>query len=241
MALLYFCFSFFVKKLKHLLLFSLPFLLLIGLSLLLSKSLIGVVLLYLFIIPFSIFTGRISKKNKLFIIPFLALIIVFFNYPIIENFNSFFANKNARKYEPVPSLKLFNTNNESIRIDTIKDKIIILNFWTTNCGVCFKEFPKYEKSYLKYKKNPNLEFYGVHIPTSKDTLTNTKKLVESLAYKFPILYATSNRIPKKLNFNTYPHLIIIKNSKVRFSGQLITSEKVIYHLNYEINQLLTNE
>jgi len=49
---------------------------------------------------------------------------------------------------------IFTTKNGAkVQLDTVKNKLIVLDFWTTTCGVCFKSFPDYEKIYLKYKDN----------------------------------------------------------------------------------------
>ena len=54
------------------------------------------------------------------------------------------------------------------------------------------------------------------------------------------MYSDNDTIPKQLGFNKYPHLIILKDGKVRFNGYPNISEKKIfvYKLEDEIVKLL---
>ncbi|WP_242178320.1 TlpA family protein disulfide reductase [Polaribacter marinus] len=151
---------------------------------------------------------------------------------LLENFN-------ARKIEDSPEM-LFSNSNDKFRIDTIKNKVIVLDYWTTNCGACFQKFPDFEKLYLKYKNNSNVFLYAVNIPVKRDTFGYAKKMIEKYKYEFPILYSDSDTIPKQLEFNRYPHMVILKNGKVRFNGYLNLNEKnvILYEMENEIEKLL---
>jgi hypothetical protein len=72
---------------------------------------------------------------------------------------------------------------------------------------------------LKYKENPNVKLYAFNIPIKSDTFEFAKKkLIKKYNYQFPVLYSGSDTIPKQLGFNKFPHLVILKNGKVRYNG-----------------------
>lgn len=241
MSLLYLLIGFFSKNKKLLLLLGLPFILLSALSLFLKDALTSIILLYLIILPICLILGWLIKNNsKLYGLAYVILIFFIFCFGF-ENWNSFIRNYDSRVTQNSPTIKLINFDDEFIRLDTIKNKVIVLDFWNTSCGVCFKKFPDFEKIYLEFKNNPEVLIYSVNIPIKNDTLYKTKNLVQKLGYKFPSLFANSNEIPQKLNFNTYPHLTILKNGKVKYNGRLEVSEKTkVHNLRTEI-KLLLNE
>jgi thiol-disulfide isomerase/thioredoxin len=228
-----------LKGKRNLLTLSLPFLFLIALTLFLKDAITSIILLYLILLPLSLFLGWLVKnKSKLFGLIYGILIVFCFLYGF-DNWNSYIRNYNSRVNQQFPPIELVNSNNTKVKLDTIQNKIIVLDFWTTSCGVCFKKFPDFEKVYLEYKNNPNIVFYSVNIPIRRDTLSKTKQLVKELGYKFPTLFANSNKIPNSLGFNLYPHLTIIKNGRIRYNGNLVVSQKIkVYNIRSEINRLL---
>ena len=239
MSLLYFFIGIFSKNKKQLLLLSVPFLLLMALTLFLKDALTSIILLYLMVLPISALLGYFYKNKSIFHgLVFVVLITLVFFYGF-DNWNSYIRNYNARVNEKAPTIELLTKIDVKIKLDTIQNKVIVLDFWTTSCGVCFKKFPDYEKVYLEFKNNPNIIMYSVNIPIKRDTLFKTKELVKKLDYKFPTLYADSDEIPNSLGFNRYPHLTILKNGKIRYNGRLEVAENVkIYNIRSEIERLL---
>ncbi|MCF6167347.1 redoxin domain-containing protein [Lutibacter sp.] len=239
MSLLYFFIGIFSKNKNQILLLSLPFLFLIALTLFLKDALTSIILLYLILLPISLVLGYLYKNKSFFYGLIYIVLISFIFFYGFNNWNSYIRNYNASVNEKAPTIELLTKTDIIIKLDTVQNKIIVLDFWTTSCGICFKKFPDYEKVYLEYKNNPNIVFYSVNIPTKRDTLLKTKKLVKKLGYKFSTLYADSDEIPNSLGFNRYPHLTILKNGRIRYNGPLEVAENVkINNLRNEINRLL---
>jgi thiol-disulfide isomerase/thioredoxin len=239
MSLVYFLIGMYSKNTKQLYQISLPFLILIAFTLFLKNALIGIILFYLIILIVSLLFGRfIRYKSVWYVSIYMVFIALIFNYGL-TNWLSFIRNFYAHSNKKSPSIELLTSTNKDIKLDTIKNKVIVLDFWTTSCGECFKKFPEFEKFYLEFKSNPNIKIYSVNIPIDRDTILKTKKLVEKLGYKFPTLYAKSNLITKELGFNLFPHLIILKNGVIRYNGKLILEKKTkIHNLRTEIKPLI---
>ncbi|SDY07084.1 Thiol-disulfide isomerase or thioredoxin [Lutibacter oricola] len=196
-------------------------------------------LLYLIFIPISTYLGWLFFKRKSILTLIFSLILFSFVGVILFP-NIFILQKNVGVHtnEKFDGISLVDKNKEIVKLD--KSKIIILDFWTTSCGVCFKKFPDLEKYYLEFKDNPDVEFYSINVPLKRDDFSKVVKLVDDLNYEFPTLYATSKKEVENLGIYAYPHLLILKNGKLRYDGRLETDKYIfVNHLKSEINKLIT--
>lgn len=197
--------------------------------------------IYLFTVPFFfIITWFLYPRRKIthLIILVLPVIFSFYLFPNVLAYNN---NLNPKTGHEFPELKFTDINEKSITID--RDKIILLDFWSTKCGICYKKFPDLEKLFLKYHGNKNVQIYSVHVPYPYDDFQKTKYLVKKLGYKFPTIFAVSkNETLNKLNFNAFPHYVIIKNNKIKYSGFLqIEDNLIVGNAEKEIDKLVLIE
>lgn len=194
---------------------------------------------YLIFIPISVYLGLFFSKRKSIFIPIFSFVLfAFIGLILLPNVFVLQKNIGAKTNKEFNGLPLLNKNQERVELD--KSKIVVLDFWTTSCGICFKKFPDLEKYYLEYKDNPNVEFYSINVPLKRDEFSKVVKLVEELNYKFPTLYAESIKDVENLGIYSYPHLFILKNGKLRYDGSLETDKYIfVNHLNSEINKLIT--
>jgi thiol-disulfide isomerase/thioredoxin len=196
-------------------------------------------LMYLIFIPISVYLGWLfSNRKSILILIFSFILFAFVGLILFPNLFVLQNNIGVHTNEAFDGISLINKNKESIELD--KSKIIVLDFWTTSCGICFKKFPDLEKYYLEFKNNPNVEFYSINVPLKRDEFSKVIKLVDDLNYEFPTLYATSIKEVENLGIYAYPHLLILKNGKLRYDGRLETDKYIfVNHLKSEINKLIT--
>lgn len=196
-------------------------------------------ILYVIFIPISSLLAYCYYKFKKSIIIILSIttfvLVGLIGFP---NLYVYLQNRNSVTNIPFPNVSI--TNNEKININLNDNKIIILDFWSTNCGICFSKFPDLEKTYLKYKKNQKVKIYAVNVPLKRDKFEKTIKILDSIGYKFPKLYAKSAKeMEDSLKIHTFPHLIILKNGRIRYDGILETEKNVfLYNIENEIDKLL---
>jgi len=203
---------------------------------------IGSTIIYLVFIPITFYLGFNYKKGSFIYHLLYFLFLIFIGRYGFLNLDAVTKNIHSRKINISPKIVLKTSEDKTIQLDTIKNKVIVLDFWTTSCGVCFRKFPDFDNIYSKYKNNPKIELYAVNIPIKRDTLGQAKKMISYYKYNFPVLYAKSDSIPLSLNFNGYPHLIIIKNREIRYNGTLVTSSDIIFNnLEDEIELLLSED
>lgn len=196
---------------------------------------------YLIFVPLASLLSFIFTKVKFKLIPTLS--VTFFYYISFYAFTTIFifiSNYDAEKNIIFPKIDLLNKQSKNVVLQS--DKIIILDFWSTSCGICFEKFPDLEATYNKYKNNSKVEIYAVNFPLKNDHFEQSIKILDSIGYKFPQLFARSGQeIEQKLNFNTFPHLIILKNNRVRFDGMFETSKNTDIYSVESIIQKLLNE
>jgi thiol-disulfide isomerase/thioredoxin len=167
-----------------------------------------------------------------------CLLFAFISFILFPNYFIYYHNHNAEKNIPFSKVTLLNDKKEKIELQ--EDKIIVLDFWSTSCGICFEKFPNLEDTFQKYKNNSKVQIYTVNVPLQGEKFEETTKILDSIGYNFPKLYAQSAKeVETKLNFNLFPHLIVIKNGKIRYDGQLVTEKSsLIYNIETEIDKLL---
>jgi thiol-disulfide isomerase/thioredoxin len=194
--------------------------------------------IYLLTVPFFFMTTWFLYRRRKIVHLIILVLPVFFSFYLFPNVLAYNNNLNPKIGHEFPEIKFTDIDKRSIKID--RDKIILLDFWSTKCGICYKKFPDLEKLFLKYHGNKNVQIYSVHVPYPYDDFKKTKSLVKNLGYKFPTIFAVSkNETLNKLNFNTFPHYVIIKNNKIKYSGFLqIQDNLIVGNAEKEIDKLL---
>ena len=231
----------FKKYNKGFIILILPFSLLILVTCFFSKNFkIGWIYILMPCLLYYITVFSFGHKKYYFLTALLLTIPFITSFFLLPNIATSALSQNRLNEKQLPVLCLIDKSKKQIKINN--SKIVILEFWTTNCGVCFKKFPDLEKLYLKYKKNKEVEILSVNILLPTDNFKKVTQLVEDLNYKFPTVYAESkNNVFQKLNFNYVPYYIILKNNKILYSGVFQIEDYLITgNPELEIEKLLNN-
>ena len=133
--------------------------------------------------------------------------------------------------QPSIPLKLHDTRGGIVDLSAFRGKIVLLDFWFTNCGACFREFPDVQKVYNRIKGNPNIIFYAVDRPIPSDTSGQALQMLLDRNYSFPLLISTDMSIPDHLGIIIYPTIIVMdKSQKIIYRGDLEGADKVFTKL-----------
>ncbi|MAU17564.1 MAG: hypothetical protein CMH46_18715 [Muricauda sp.] len=199
-------------------------------------------ILYLAFIPVCILLGRWAKKAhfmpKLTFTILLAVFLGKFGYPSVllalVDDSKFYDTK------PFPKELVFTDKYK----DTVRfgSKIIVLDFWNTSCKPCFEKFPYYEKISEKYQQ-PDIAFYSVNIPLKNQSFEERSKVEAKLNYSYTTIYGgPMKKVQEALDFNAYPHLIILKDSTIIYSGNFVTGESIyIDNLDKQLRKIIHQE
>ena len=85
--------------------------------------------------------------------------------------------KPVNERKPAPAFRLTDASNRPIALSTYRGKIVLLDFWATECGGCKVEIPwfmEFQKSY----KNDGFEALGMSMEVQYERLKNSLILLQ---------------------------------------------------------------
>jgi len=145
------------------------------------------------------------------------------------NFDTF-TGMIAEKYQS--PIIFQNDERENISLDNLEGEYIVLDFWTSSCGVCFRKFPEVQRVYDKWRDNEQIQLYGVFCRYEKneETPATGTKILQERGYTFPSL-SLDIKTPmlKELGVNSYPTVLIFNNKDrtLIFRGSIEYAEKLL--------------
>jgi len=71
-----------------------------------------------------------------------------------------FAALSLFKKESAPAVSFRTLNGEQIAMESLRGKVVLVNFWATSCATCVQEMPEMIETYKKYSDR-GLEFIAV--------------------------------------------------------------------------------
>ncbi len=172
-----------------------------------------------------------SKKKKSSSIILIVLIILFLGYVCFPNWLIYnYRVKGPEKFV-VPEICLSTVIGEYYCLSNQKGKVVVLDFWSSGCGICFKKFPELENLHIRYSGNNNVNVFAVNLLIRKDNLDSIIHRAGNFNYSFNHLftsYESAKEVRKLLKINGVPTLIIIdKKGDIIYRGGLNTKKHII--------------
>ena len=123
------------------------------------------------------------------------------------------SSRNDLQGKPAMSFQATDIFGNNYTLESLKGKVIVMNFWFVECKPCVIEMPELNKLVDKYK-NSEVVFLGF--------ATNDKSKIENFlkktTYKYNIIPDAKEAV-KSYNINAFPtHLVIDKNSTISFTA-----------------------
>ena len=152
-------------------------------------------------------------------------------------------NKLIDEIDRAPNFNLHSIDDSLYSLDSLKDKVILINFWATWCGPCRMEIPEFNELYRSYNSQ-GFEILGVSVSDSKKQLLN---FVKAFKVEYPLLYGTSTEINKVMKeyggvYAVPSSFLINKKGKIiwRYPGAILKEydPQTFATLVYEIEKAL---
>lgn len=156
-----------------------------------------------------------NLPNKLVIVLLFAVITVGLvtGYSPVKEFNV--------KAPPINSQRWLNS--KPLTWDSLKNKVVLVEFWTFDCYNCKNVEPYVKKWYEKYK-NRGFEIIAVHSPEfdHERQLSNVKEYIEDHGISYPVAIDNDFKIWRSYSNRYWPAMYIVDKQgtiRYRFIGE----------------------
>ena len=120
-----------------------------------------------------------------------------------------------------PSFTLTNLKGETVSLESLKGKVVVLDFWATWCGPCVASFPGMQKAVNKYATDDEVEFVFVDTwESGKNKEKMVKEFLDKKGYDFNVLMDNENTMVADYDVDGIPAKFILdQNGKIRFNSK----------------------
>ncbi len=132
----------------------------------------------------------------------------------IEEIKEEMMNKEA------PTFALKNLKGEDVSLESLKGKVVVVDFWATWCGPCKASFPGMQKAVNKYEKTEDVAFVFIDTWESGEKKEeNAKKFIDGKGYTFNVLMDNDNKMVGDYEVSGIPTKFILdKEGNIRFKS-----------------------
>ena len=143
------------------------------------------------------------------------------------NFSTYFGEYN---HTIKKELNIYDVDNKKITFEP--NTIYVIDLWNKGCGVCFLKFPLFENLKEKYDSVNGIKFIALNVHSNDENLYDLKNQFEQYTSNLQTLFMNSLYL-EELQTNLFPTVIIIKNNKIIYKGDVETLNALNwYYLRY---------
>ena len=108
--------------------------------------------------------------------------------------------------KPVPNFTLTTFDGEQIEFDSLKGKVVLINFWASWCTPCEQEAADLETAWQQYQPGGEVVFLGIDWT---DTEKNGRAYLEKYEISYPNGQDLGTRISQKFRITGVPETYIV--------------------------------
>ncbi|MFD2555328.1 TlpA family protein disulfide reductase [Sphingobacterium tabacisoli] len=103
------------------------------------------------------------------------------------------------------SASFVDINNRVTTLDSLRGKVVVMNFWATWCPPCIREMPSLNTLFLDLKSNKDIVFMAIDVD---EDIKGASKFMAKNKFDLP-LYTLHGPLPSELETSSIPMTVIL--------------------------------
>ena len=125
----------------------------------------------------------------------------------------------------------FDEQKNLVEDTTFQNKIVLLDFWYSGCGVCFERFPQLQTAYKKYENDSSVMLLAVNKPIDEDKPNQAFEMIREEGHSFPVVVTKDEDLAEKFGVKGYPTTFVIdRNGTIVYKGDIEGAVKMVDEL-----------
>jgi thiol-disulfide isomerase/thioredoxin len=121
---------------------------------------------------------------------------------------------------PSPKFALKDWDGKEVSLESLKGKVVVVDFWATWCGPCIQSMPGMKKAQEKFAGRDDVKFLFIDTwETVENKLKNSKDFMEKKNFPFYVLMDNENKMVSDFEVSGIPTKFILdKDGNIRFKS-----------------------